>query len=497
MIKAFKISALAWAIIFSFVHSSYAVIKFDGAATTAKATETVSSWLETAKKQMDESVTLQTMIAYGKGAMETAKALQEMKENPLGVVQDMLDETGVVDSVTGAVSSVKDTAANAVGETVGGAIGDINKGIGSVTNSVQAQEAQKLLTLKDEKASIEAAQTEALGKAEEDYNNKVKLANDNIAKLNAMIASDPSKKDEYQSQITSYENQKADYKTAYDQSVTSIKSSNQSKLSAIEEQMYELRSKASEAAGKAAADKLKSLKGDDDGAAELQETIAKNFLKEDAAESSENIVPLVAYRNFIAMQDSVQAFNTALVIKKTRYADNDSADETADKVVQMDGATSSLGMDTKLKIENMKSILKYNDLLLQDMKMKTATELAKMKKYKLTDYSKNVTEFNLDDYVFNKKSTKEKLTNLAKGFKEGGLEGAAGVALGETGVNTGSSSSGGENSGSNTGTNVYEELMRARAGSGKYMGTDSSGPTDAAPVDVDEELERAREGGRK
>ena len=481
--KVLKISVIAFALVLGYSQVSYAVIKFDVSATAGKVTETVSGWGETFKKKMDESETLQTMITYGKGAMEKAKALQQLKD----------DATGAVGETMAAANSVKDTASGAVGDVAGDAIGDVNKGIGSVANSAQAQEAQKLLTLKDEKASIEAAQTEELNKAEEDYNNKVKLANDNIAKLNAMIASDPSKKDEYQSQIASYENQKADYKTAYDQSVTSIKSSNLSKLSAVEEQLSELRSKASEAAGKAAADKLKSLKGDDDGAAELQETIAKNFLKEDAAESSENIVPLVAYRNFIAMQDSVQAFNTALVIKKTRYSDNESADKTADMVVQMDGATASLGMDTKLKIENMKSILKYNDLLLQDMKMKTATELAKIKKYKLTDYSKDVTEFNLDDYLFDKKSTKKKLTDLAKGFKDGGLEGVAGVALG--GTNVSGSSSAGSGSSGNTGTSVYDELKRARAGSGNYEGTDSSGPTDAEPVDVDEELERARSGG--
>lgn len=479
-----KIGLLVFIVVLSISTTASAGIKFDISATAGKITETVSGWLETAKKQMDQSVTLQTMITYGKGAMETAKALKEMKDDTIGAVQGAVNET------VAAANSVKDTAAGAVGDVVGDTVGDINKGVGSVTNNAKVQEAQKLLALKEEKTSIEAAQEEASAAAQEAYNAKIKLADENIAKLRA----EQAKGGDYQAQIASYEQQKSDYKKSLDDELLSIKQRYQSQLIGIEEQMSDLRTKAAEEAGKAAADKLKSLKGkEDDGAAELNETIAKNFLKEDAAESSENIVALKAYRNFIAMQDSVQAFNSALVIKKTRYSDNESADTTADKVTMMDGATSAIGMDTKLKIENIKSLLKYNDLLLQDMKMKTATELAKISKYKLDDYSKNVTEFNLDDYAFNKKDTKKKILEIAKGAKEGGLEGAVNAATNDSGSGASSNSRGNP---ANTGTNVHDELMRARAGSGHYEGTDSAGPTeDATPVDVDEELERARAGG--
>lgn len=484
MRKFSKIGLLALIMALGISDTASAGIKFDVSATAGKITETVSGWLETAKKQMDQSVTIQTMIAYGKGAVETAKALKEMKDDTIGAVKGAVNET------VAAANSVKDTAAGAVGDVVGDTVGDINKGVGSVTNNAKVQEAQKLLTLKEEKTSIEAAQEEALAAAQESYNAKIKLADDNIAKLRA----EQAKGGDFQAQIASYEQQKADYKKNLDNELLSIKKSYQSQLTDVEQQMSDLRTKTAEEAGKAAADKLKSLKGDnDDGTAELKDTIAKNFLKEDAAESSDNIVPLKAYRNFIAMQDSVQAFNTALVIKKTRYSDSEKADETADKVAMMDGASSAIGMDTKLKIENIKSLLKYNDLLLQDMKMKTATELAKVSKYKLDDYSKDVSEFNLDDYVFDKNNTKKKILEIAKGAKEGGLEGAVNAGLNNTGLESSSSNN---SAPTNTGTNVYEELMRARAGSGHYEGTDSAGPSDnATPVDVDEELERARAGG--
>lgn len=472
--KSLKVIIFVAVLLVGMSQNSYAGIKFDFGATAGKVTETVSGWLEVAKKKMDESVTLQTIIAYGKGAAESAKILKQMKSN-----------------IEADINSVKDTALNSVGEITGDVAGDINDATGKVnsaTNNPQAQSAAKLMSLKEEKATVEADQEKALADAQAAYDAKIKLVDDNINKLRAIIASDPSQSAQYQAQIATYEKQKSNYKNELDTKQDGIRKSNQSKIDALDEEMSELRSKTAEAAGKAAADKLKSLTGEDDGAAEMNATIAKIFLKEDQAESSENIVPLAARRNYIAQQDTVKAFNTSLVVKKTRVKDSDSADETADAVTNMDGASAAIGMDTKLKIENMKSILKYNDLLLQDMKQKTANALASSSKYKLRDYSKDVTEFNLDDYVFDKKSLKKKLADLAKILKTGDISGAAGGIVADLGASSDSGGSGG----AETGKSVYEELRRARAASGNYDGMDSSGPTDEEPVSVTDELEQAR-----
>ena len=62
-----------------FIRPAEATLKFDVSKGVGKVTTTVSGWMEVAKKQMEQSATLQTMIAYGKGAVETAKKMKELQ----------------------------------------------------------------------------------------------------------------------------------------------------------------------------------------------------------------------------------------------------------------------------------------------------------------------------------------------------------------------------------------------------------------------------------
>ena len=56
-----------------------ATIKFDVSHTANKAQETVSEWAKQAQTAFEESTTIQTMIAYGKGVAEMAKWVKEQK----------------------------------------------------------------------------------------------------------------------------------------------------------------------------------------------------------------------------------------------------------------------------------------------------------------------------------------------------------------------------------------------------------------------------------
>lgn len=151
------------------------------------------------------------------------------------------------------------------------------------------------------------------------------------------------------------------------------------------------------------------LKQDEETAAAINAVIQSNFLAEDEPETSENVARIKAYRNYVALRDTVDALYKAIQIKKTRYQDDDNADQLADKGGQLESATAAISMDTKLKIENMKSLVAYTELLLQDMKMRTASELAQISVYKLKDYSRDPTQFSLDDYTFSKDDLKRVL----------------------------------------------------------------------------------------
>ena len=382
-----------------------AAIKFDVAATAGKITETVSGWLETAKKKMDESETLQTLIAYGKGAKEAMEAVKGLQED----VEGAIDETKqAVNDAKNSVTAVADEAAASVSElsdevasTGGGVIGKVN---------AQTQGAQQLLVLKEEKAQIESQMEEDIAAAAEEINAKIKLADDNIAKLREMMVSDPDNKDNYDAQIASYQKQKSDYQNELSAKEREIRQTGQERLASVNSQIETLRNETASKAVSAAKDKIGGLlKLDEETAAAINAVIQSNFLAEDEPETSENVARIKAYRNYMALRDTVDALYKAVQIKKTRYQDDDNADQLADKGGQLESATAAISMDTKLKIENMKSLVAYTELLLQDMKMRTASELAQISVYKLKDYSRDPTQFSLDDYTFSKDDIKQSI----------------------------------------------------------------------------------------
>lgn len=90
-------------------------------------------------------------------------------------------------------------------------------------------------------------------------------------------------------------------------------------------------------------------------------------------------------------------------VRINRYEKNEDAQETADSATMMDGATAAIAMDTQLKVKNMETLLVYTQMLIADMEICTAMDLAKLTR-KLRDPSKDVTQFNLDDYKYKKPS---------------------------------------------------------------------------------------------
>ena len=148
-----------------FIRPAEATLKFDVSKGVGKVTTTVSGWMEVAKKQMEQSATLQTMIAYGKGAVETAKKMKELQ----GAVGDMAAEAqSVVDESTGLVDGAISDAQNAVG----GAVGDAMS---------QTGDAQELLELKAQKMALESERDDAITAAQEEINGKISLAQEILA----------------------------------------------------------------------------------------------------------------------------------------------------------------------------------------------------------------------------------------------------------------------------------------------------------------------------
>ena len=472
------INIVFFCLLISAQQASAQAIKFDISKSLGKITTTVSGWLETAKKQMDQAATLQTMIAYGKGAVETAKKIKELE----GGIGAAISETealaeGSIGSVNGGLQSIQSEASS----------------IGSKSPS-QMEDAQKLLELKAQKTMLESERDEAIAAAQDEVNGKKALAEENIAKLQDMISWEPDKKLEYESQIAYYQGEITNYEKELDKTTSTIQQQYQSEISAIDKQISELRDKAVSEAGKAAEEKLGSVLGggDEETTAAMNEMIKNNFLAADEEEIVENITPRKVYRKLTAAKDTVAAFNNAWRVKKSRYENDKKAQKLQEEVSQMEGSSSALGMNTKIKVENINALLEYARMMVQDLKMRTANDINNLtNNWKLNRYDKDVTEFNLDDYIFDGKSKSEAVIELAESVKEKGIEQTASEYLNgdEEEEDTGTDDN---NSGEEALSAVRSELKGARAGSGNYEGVDESGVQDITPVNVNEELNEAR-----
>ena len=305
------INIVFFCLLISAQQASAQAIKFDISKSLGKITTTVSGWLETAKKQMDQAATLQTMIAYGKGAVETAKKIKELE----GGIGAAISETealaeGSIGSVNGGLQSIQSEASS----------------IGSKSPS-QMEDAQKLLELKAQKTMLESERDEAIAAAQDEVNGKKALAEENIAKLQDMISWEPDKKLEYESQIAYYQGEITNYEKELDKTTGTIQQQYQSEISAIDKQISELREKAASEAGKAAEEKLGSVLGggDEETTAAMNEMIKNNFLAADEEETVENITPRKVYRKLTAAKDTVAAFNNAWRVKKSRYENDKKA----------------------------------------------------------------------------------------------------------------------------------------------------------------------------
>ena len=480
MIKSFRIILSVFICLCLFAPSASAQIKFDVSKSVGKVTTTVSGWLEVAKKQMEQSATLQTMIAMGKGAVETAKKLKTLQT----AVGTAVSETqSLADSTTGMVND----AVSGVQDVAGGAAGDLMS---------QTGDSQKLFELKAQQMALESQRDEAIAAAQDELNGKIALAEENIAKLQNMISWEPDKKLEYESQIAYYQGEIENYQKELNTVSDTITSQYQPQISAVESQITAFRNEALAKAGDAAAEKLGSFLngGDGEAAAAMNEMVENNFLKKDDEETVENITPRKIYRKTTAYKDTVDAFNNAWKVKKVRYENSERAEEIQQEVPQMEGSSSALGMDIQLKVENINTLLEYTRMMVHDLKMRTANELNNMPGFwKLNRYDKDVTEFNLDDYIFEEESKAKKLLDLAKDVKDKGIKGAAEDMLNDATGNNNTNASGTQTTDDPLEA-VKSELRKARSKSGKYEGVDEAGVQDITPVNVNEELSRARGG---
>ncbi len=434
MIKFLKSAALALLLVLSQTMSVSAGIKFDVTATAGKITENVSGWAESAKKYIEESETLQTLIKYGKGAAETAKQLKELKD----------EATGALGDVTGAVNSVKETAAGTIGDVTGeikgvsgvatNAVGSATAGVGEALASAtsKTQNAQKLLALKNQKTQLASEYEAEKAARKAEFDGQIKSYNENNASYQQMIAQNPERKDELETKIVSNNEVVRFLTEQFNKSEMDYEREYQKEVQAIDQQLDQVRNEAASEGlemAKAGSEAFSKLFGGGSSAQELNQTIANNFIPAGHSIDNESVKKVKAYRQLVYGQDAIKAYASAVLVKSNRYQSNEKADTVKGKVMVMEGTSAAISMDTELKIEQMKALLLYTKALIADMKMRSASDLSFMSVYQLRNPDKDVTQFNLDDYKYQKK--KKSLKELAGSAKKAAGKVSGGISEGK------------------------------------------------------------------
>ncbi len=375
---------------------SFGIPKIDAGASASKAVGTVSNFLEAAKKKMDESVALQTVIIYGKGAVETAKQVQEVKqkaeeriddfkEDPLSAGLDLADET---------VSNIDNEKLNTLTEKI----------------STKTSNAQELLDLNRQKEKLEQELSEKLAAEQTAADGKIKVLEQNNANLAKQIENDAANKDKYQQQIDDNNKKIAELQAKSALTQQTLSSEGQVDINKLAGSISNLEAKA-QAAVQAQKDKVAAAlqqKIDSfDSQGSLEETTEKNFLSENEAETSTSILEQKAYRTYVAGQDTLDTFAQAVIVQSGLNDDKILTQKIADRAGAVDGSVAAINIDAQVKSQNAQALGKLIEMMIADLKLKTSSELASSEYYTIQN-DDDIATFTLDKYKMEDKSSSSK-----------------------------------------------------------------------------------------
>ena len=366
--------------------------KIDAGGSAAEITKTISGYLETGKKKMDESVAIQTAITYGKGAAEAGKAVMEMKQNAEEKINAIKEDP--LGAGLDAASDVADKTGLSEKETLQKAVDTVHK-----LTDFEAQK-EKLTTELNEKMAAESKTTRA----------KVEVLQKNNDNLQKMIKENPQKAQEYKSQIKKNEAEITALQAKLEITQKEISAESLGQLTDINGQANALKNKAATLANAAkdkAAQQLEDKLNSMDSEKSLNETVSKNYLGENEAEDAENTTRIKTYRTYVAAQDVLNVFPKAVALKQGLDEENTETGKLAARTGALDGSVSAVNMGTQVSVKNIMAMAKYVEIMLLDMKRRTSEDLASIESVKQTQPSDDITSFNLDNYIYEPETTSE------------------------------------------------------------------------------------------
>ena len=351
---------------------------------------------------MDEAVALQTVIAYGKGSIEAAKQIKSLKSEVEGKISEAKSK---ISEAKSKIEDFKEDPLQAGLDLAEEGLDDLsaNPQFNELVSKIEAKttKSQTVLNLKREKEKLEQELNDKLTTAKTTLDGKIAVYEKNNATLAQQKEADPDNADSYQQQIEANQAEIAKLQSQYDEDIQTLKTTSLSQITSLGTQMDSLNQELQDFAAQQKAkfegelaDKLMTH----DSKGSLEETTGKNFLTEGNVETSEAIIKQKAYRNYVAGQDTLDAFAIAVTTQAELNDDNILTEKIANRTGAVDGSVAAINMDTQVKIQNIKALGKVIELMIQDLKLETSTEMAQSEINSITK-DDNIANFSFDKYI--------------------------------------------------------------------------------------------------
>ena len=370
--------------------TAQAIPKIDAGGSAKEITTSISNFFQNAKKKIESSTAFQRAMKLGKGAIETAKQLDEIRKDAEEQIAAFEE-----DPLSAGLNLAQEGLDKASGEKNGGEANWADK----ISNKMN--DAQKLLDVEAQKKKLEEEINKAVDGQKATLEGKIKTLEENNKNLQAEIEKDPSKKEEYEKQIANNNLKIKGYQTALSAADGGISSEKLQELTDLNSTLSSLQASAEQYAQEqkekvlsAINEKLKSMTTEDD----LKATTKNNFLAAGEPENSGNIFGKKTYRKQQAGNDAITTSATAAKIKKELPEMVNYTEKVVTRTKTADGTISSNTTDTQVTVEQVKALAKFIELTIYDLKLKTSSSIASYQEVSSTPDS-NITTFSLDKYI--------------------------------------------------------------------------------------------------
>ena len=262
--------------------------------------------------------------------------------------------------------------------------------------------------LKAEKENIEAAIEEQKASLSAEFEGQKSLISgqissceQNMSNLKQLIAENSTNKEQYEKEYNEWKEKKDSLSTELNnlddqaqQALDQVSAAFNNQLSTIDSKLNQLESDLSKLVG------MSEEESSDEDA--LLRTADVYFLQFDEELNPERQDHIRKNRLRERRDSIIGAYKEALKQKTDLVIKNNEAEDLGYNASTFDTTAGAWGADAQLRIDNLKALSAYAHLLVQDLKRQTAIEMTDITFYKLQREQKNIAEFTLDDYVYEK-----------------------------------------------------------------------------------------------